>query len=169
MLRIISIAILTIALLQDEKEPVTFHLPFKNGKTFKVWQGNDQGPSHNDDFNRYAWDFSMRVGTPVHAAAGGVVTAVKEDTEGPTGNGGDNNYVKIRHADGSEAQYHHLKKDGAVVKKGQIVLAGDLIAYSGNTGASDAPHLHFGVHKGGKSISVKFEDVPDDGGNERVI
>ena len=53
----------------------------------------------------------------------------------------------VRHGDATLANYAHLKKDGAVVKVGDTIEAGDLIGYSGNTGFSSGPHLHFSVFK----------------------
>jgi len=103
---------------------------------------------------------------PVVAAADGTVNFVKEDTAGPTGKIEDNNKVIISHADGNVSEYLHIKQNGAVVQKGQKVMRGDLIAYSGNTGNSRAPHLHFQLRKGsltGVSAPCKFADVPGDG------
>ncbi len=53
------------------------------------------------------------------------------------------NYVCIYHADGTVANYAHLNTKGVVVKEGDFVNQGQLIAYSGNTGYADGPHLHF--------------------------
>jgi murein DD-endopeptidase MepM/ murein hydrolase activator NlpD len=72
-----------------------------------------------------------------------------------------NNYVLIRHDDGTLGHYCHLKKGGVAVHPGQIVKTGDLIALSGSTGFSSGPHLHFCVFmtKNGRereSIPVKY-------------
>ncbi|MNR57424.1 Glycyl-glycine endopeptidase ALE-1 precursor [compost metagenome] len=45
--------------------------------------------------------------------------------------------------------YTHLSADGIKVKVGDTVKAGDFIALSGNTGCSQAAHLHFGIYNGG--------------------
>jgi murein DD-endopeptidase MepM/ murein hydrolase activator NlpD len=77
-----------------------------------------------------------------------------------------NNYVLIRHEDGTLAHYCHLQKGGCLVKPGQRVNAGDAIAHSGNTGFSSGPHLHFCVFKtrDGKqriSLPVKFRTATE--------
>jgi murein DD-endopeptidase MepM/ murein hydrolase activator NlpD len=77
-----------------------------------------------------------------------------------------NNYVLIRHEDGTLGHYCHLQKGGCLVKVGQTVAAGEAIAHSGNTGFSSGPHLHFCVFKtkNGReraSVPVKFETATD--------
>jgi murein DD-endopeptidase MepM/ murein hydrolase activator NlpD len=124
-------------------------LPFESGAAYRVTQGYNGSYSHTGP-DQYAIDFRMPVGTPVHAARSGTVVKVKTDS---SVGGGDRkyqnqaNYILIRHSDGTLANYAHLKKDGAVVNVGQIVEAGDHIGYSGNTGFSSGPHLHFSVFK----------------------
>ena len=79
-------------------------------------------------------DFGVPVGTPVVAVADGVVTKVRYD---PAGYG---RYVVVRHADGMSSLYAHLSS--VRVERG-VVLAGDVLGRSGNTGHSTGPHLHF--------------------------
>ena len=57
------------------------------------------------------------------------------------------NYVIIEHSDGTMGNYYHLKQGGTAVRIGQKVAQGDLIGYSGNTGYTSGPHLHFSVSK----------------------
>jgi hypothetical protein len=147
---------------------VSYFLPFAYGSHQRVYQGNNQGPTHNSSYSRYCFDFSpLPEGSPVHAAAAGTVVYVKQDTQGPTGNFEDNNEVAIQHADGTVGQYLHLQRLGARVAVGDRVLAGDLIGLSGNTGHSGAPHLCFGLRDKhrffGDSVPCRFADVSDGG------
>ena len=81
-------------------------------------------------------DIANSIGTPIVAAADGVVVAA-----GPQAGYG--NWVKLRHADGTVTLYGHLS--AWQVDIGQRVWAGDQIAKMGNTGNSTGPHLHFEV------------------------
>jgi len=141
-----------------------YQLPYASGSAFRVTQGYNGSFSHTGS-NKYAIDWQMPEGTPVYAARGGMVIKVKDESD--TGGASIqydpcNNYVLIRHDDGTLAHYCHLQKNGCRVRPGQVVLAGDFIARSGNTGFSSGPHLHFCVFKtkNGRereSIPVKFK------------
>ncbi len=123
--------------------------PFAPNRAFPVSQGFNSQFSHTGG-DAYAIDFKMPVGTPVHAARGGVVAAVKVDSEsgGPEARfEWDANFILIRHADGTFGHYVHLQKDGARVQVGQAVETGDWIGLSGDTGRSTGPHLHFAVFR----------------------
>jgi len=92
----------------------------------------------------------MPVGTAVHAARAGVVIDLVEKHS----RGGASrkyakyaNYVVVMHDDQTTGEYYHLSKDGVVVTIGESVQAGQQIGYSGNTGFSSLPHLHFAVYK----------------------
>ncbi|MCW5908765.1 MAG: peptidoglycan DD-metalloendopeptidase family protein [Chitinophagales bacterium] len=59
------------------------------------------------------------------------------------------NYIVIRHADGSQANYFHLKKNSLTAKTvGQTVVAGEYLGVVGSSGNSSGPHLHFEVWNG---------------------
>ncbi len=143
-------------------------LPYAPGSAFRVTQGYNGTYSHTGP-EQYAIDWKMSPGTPVYAARDGVVVKVKEDSDrgGPSRQfEGLANYILIRHADGTLANYAHLVKNGSQVKVGQHVRAGDLIALSGNTGFSTGPHLHFAVFRTRngserESIPVKFKTATD--------
>jgi hypothetical protein len=62
------------------------------------------------------------------------------------------NYVKLRHSDGMETWYWHLKKGSVLVQKGQQVVCGQALGLVGSSGYSSMPHLHFEVRKDGNWI-----------------
>jgi LysM repeat protein len=84
-------------------------------------------------------DLAAPVGTPVMAAAQGVVIVSK------TGgwNSGYGNYVVVSHSNGTQTLYAHLSRTAAV--SGDSVSQGQIIGYVGSTGRSTGPHLHFEV------------------------
>jgi len=145
-----------------------YQLPYASGDRYKVTQGYNGKFSHKGS-NQYAIDWEMPEGTLIHAARGGLVVRVKDDSNkgGPSMDfDAYNNYVLIRHEDGTLGHYCHLQKGGCLVKVGQIVKPGDVIAHSGNTGFSSGPHLHFCVFKtkNGReriSIPVKFRTATE--------
>ncbi|AWK61457.1 toxR-activated protein [Helicobacter cinaedi PAGU611] len=92
-------------------------------------------------------DFATSIGTPVYATADGVVNAASFST------GGYGYLVKIDHSLGFMTYYAHLNK--IVVQKGMFVKRGQLIAYSGNTGQSTGPHLHYEIRFLGNVIDPK--------------
>ncbi|KMO74001.1 hypothetical protein BST22_20775 [Mycolicibacterium chubuense] len=81
-------------------------------------------------------DIANSIGTPIYAAADGVVTDA-----GPTAGYGA--WVKVKHSDGTVTLYGHVNT--WLVSVGQRVMAGDQIATIGNRGNSTGPHLHFSV------------------------
>lgn len=137
-----------------------YRLPYAEGAAFPLMQSCDGSFSHTG-LDRYALDFFMPIGTPIHAARAGRVVAVKDSSNrgGPTEDyRKDGNFVVIEHADGTLAQYFHLSQGGALVEAGERVTRGQRIALSGNTGLSTGPHLHFDVVKGG--LGRRSETLP---------
>lgn len=92
-------------------------------------------------------DVAVPVGTPIRSAAGGVVSF-------SGAMGGYGNIVIIDHGNGVETRYAHTSRN--IVRVGQRVQRGDLIAYSGNTGNSTGPHLHFEVRQRGQSVNPEL-------------
>ena len=88
-------------------------------------------------------DIATSIGTPVRAAASGIVSRVAY-------NGTLGRHIYIRHDDGFETRYGHLSAQ--LVKEGQRVSQGDIIGREGNTGKSTGPHLHFEIRKDGRSL-----------------
>ncbi len=138
-----------------------YELPFEKGKEYLVGQGY-RGKMSHQGIN--AIDFNMDVGTKICAARGGIVIFTKENSKKGCRHSSckdDANFVLILHDDGSIGHYAHLKYKGACVKPGDKVKAGKVIGYSGNTGWSSGPHLHFEVWlpsgKGFRSLPTKFK------------
>ncbi len=91
-------------------------------------------------------DISAPIGTPVYAPADGIVTFV----------GIRNGYgltVEIKHGDRYITRYAHLSE--SLVRVGQRVQRGDMIARVGNSGRSTGPHLHYEVMKDGVPMNPK--------------
>ena len=86
-----------------------------------------------------AVDFGAPVGTPIVAAASGKVVIAKHVGY----NGGFGIYSVIEHVNGTRTVYAHMSRNASFV--GQTVVQGQIIGYTGNTGRSTGPHLHFEV------------------------
>lgn len=137
-----EIKLLRKGVIRDDTSFV-YSLPYENGKSYWLVQGYFSHYTHKE---RAALDFKMKKGTKIYAARGGIVVRAKEDGD----RGGLNkkyrpygNNIIIQHADSSRSGYWHLQKDGAVVNVGDTVKQGQLIGYSGKTGYTLFPHLHF--------------------------
>jgi len=85
-------------------------------------------------------DFGVARGTPIRAAAQGTVIIARGNG---AWNGGYGNYIVITHSNGTQTLYSHLQS--VTVSPGQSVLSSQVIGYSGSTGRSTGPHLHFEV------------------------
>src|SRR6476469_6560933 len=137
-----------------------YPLPYPKGKSKLLVEGYNSWFSHR---GRLGYDFKMKQGSPVLAARAGVVVSTEESFT----KGGVNkkyfrksNYVMVRHNDSTMSFYGHLHHNGVVVKAGDTVHIGQLLAYSGSTGYSAFPHLHFIVWKpsaiGRKQLPARF-------------
>jgi murein DD-endopeptidase MepM/ murein hydrolase activator NlpD len=141
-----------------------YALPYASGKAYRILQGYGSRFSHTG-LEEYAIDFDMPVGTAVHAARSGRVARVEEThSRGcwEDGCGRYANYIVVLHSDGTTGEYYHLMQGGALVDVGDTVLQGEKIGYSGNTGHTTMPHLHFAVYRATtwgntQSIPVRFE------------
>lgn len=126
-----------------------YALPFAKGANVRVSQGYNGDTSHKG-LSAYAIDFPLPQGTPIYAAREGIV--VGAEVSNTIGGASPEyrqyaNYVIVEHNDGTMGNYYHLKQGGTAVRIGDKVAKGQLIAYSGNTGYTTAPHLHFSVSK----------------------
>ena len=121
-------------------------------------------PINNEDLTRmasgYGWrsdpftkarkkhwgmDFTAPKGTPIYASGDGQVARADNNASGY------GKHIRIDHGYGYLSLYAHLSNYN--VKKGQKVKRGDLIGFVGNTGRSEAPHLHYEVWKDGDRIN----------------
>ena len=93
-------------------------------------------------------DMPSKMGSPVYATADGVVEFANSGW-----NGGYGNIVKINHSFGFKTYYAHL--DSIAVERGEFIKKGQVIAYSGNSGNSSGPHLHYEVRFLGSHINSK--------------
>ncbi|ANN80277.1 M23 family metallopeptidase [Bordetella flabilis] len=92
-------------------------------------------------------DFAAPRGTPILAAAGGVVVAAGWDT-------GYGNRVEIDHGDGLMSRYAHASE--VLVMPGDLVERGQPVARVGSSGVSTGPHLHFEVRLGGQALDPRL-------------
>ncbi|MBI5464341.1 MAG: peptidoglycan DD-metalloendopeptidase family protein [Ignavibacteriales bacterium] len=90
--------------------------------------------------NHEGLDIVNDVGTPVYAVADGVISFAGRES-------GYGIYIQIDHGYSFKTIYGHLSR--ILVKEGQAVKRGELIARSGNTGLSSGPHLHYEVRHNG--------------------
>ncbi|MEX2632966.1 MAG: M23 family metallopeptidase [Balneolales bacterium] len=102
-------------------------------------------PTHRTRRMHHGIDFRARVGTPIYATGDGTVKQARRwGTYG--------NYLEIDHGYGFETRFAHLSRFGEGIKNGTEVKRGQLIGYSGNSGVTTGPHLHYEVRMKGKSI-----------------
>jgi murein DD-endopeptidase MepM/ murein hydrolase activator NlpD len=142
---------------------LVYELPYQPGRSFRVIQGYGGTYSHTGE-SHFSIDFGMPEGTPICAASGGVIYHVVEHfSEGgahrsfqPKANA-----IYVLHPDDTIAAYVHLLPGGSVVRAGDQVAAGQMIGYSGNTGWSGSPHLHFHVADAffHKHVPTRFNSV----------
>jgi Membrane proteins related to metalloendopeptidases len=116
------------------------------GRTFTSGYGTRVSPGGIGSTYHRGDDFAAAIGTPVRAMHDAVVSAAGW-------NGGEGLRVALDFGQGTSAVYAHLSQH--VVAAGDRVSAGQVIAYSGNTGHSTGPHLHLEIHHGGLAIDPR--------------
>ncbi len=168
--------------------PDAYRLPWECGVSYVVTQGNNGDEcgtlGNHQGIEQYAWDFGLPLHTRVLASRAGTVTlAATYSPPGsgcfdgcPNDKGGSDleqeacctvclyvaNRINIAHTGGDISSYSHLSE--VLVEEGQHVEAGDLIGYSGTSGCSTGPHLHFQIMRGCddgycQSVPLKFDDA----------
>jgi murein DD-endopeptidase MepM/ murein hydrolase activator NlpD len=91
-------------------------------------------------------DFGVPIGTPVMAAGAGTVQLVGRL-------GGYGNYVRINHGNGYSTAYGHLSRFAPGIHTGSRVRQGQIVAFSGNSGMSTGPHLHYEILSSGTQVN----------------
>jgi murein DD-endopeptidase MepM/ murein hydrolase activator NlpD len=109
-------------------------------------------------------DYRVAVGTPVFATASGRVLKADFQYQDPTKGLGLR--VILGHKNDNSTNYCHLSR--VTVKEGQYVKAGDVIGYSGNTGSSTGPHLHYEERHSGTPHEPTFEPDRYGAGGQRI-
>ncbi|SCY15079.1 Murein DD-endopeptidase MepM and murein hydrolase activator NlpD, contain LysM domain [Nonlabens sp. Hel1_33_55] len=130
-----------------QPDDYAYQLPYARNSSYRVSQGYDGKSTHR---GKYAIDFSMPEETPIHASRGGIVLEVVASNSKGCAQPeclDYGNHIRILHKDGTIGEYTHLRFGGSLVAKGDLVEPNQHIGYSGNTGWSTGPHLHFAVFK----------------------
>ncbi|NVK21017.1 MAG: M23 family metallopeptidase [Kangiellaceae bacterium] len=114
----------------------------------KGWLSSPYGNRADPFTGKRDWhpgiDFAALSGSDVVATAAGVVTTVERKN-------GYGTFVEISHGDGYTTRYGHNKT--VLVKKGDIVEKGQVIAKVGSTGRSTGPHVHYEITRNGKTLN----------------
>lgn len=98
-------------------------------------------------------DFAAPSGTPIFAAADGVVTAARTER-------GYGRIVTLRHGNGTETRYAHLSRFARDLRAGRRVRQGHVIGHVGSTGLSTGPHLHYEVLVNNRYVDPMQIQVP---------
>ena len=93
-------------------------------------------------------DIAAPKGTPIHAAANGLIVASSSSLKGYSGYG---RIIIIDHGKGIRTLYAHNSKNR--VKSGSCIRTGEIIGEVGSTGNSTGNHLHFEVRKNGRPVN----------------
>lgn len=117
----------------------------KNQKKISSTFGNRFHPIDKHNKKHLGIDISAKAGTPIHAAAEGIIlkTIISKYGYG--------NQVYIEHEYGFSSRYAHMYV--FIVQKGQSVKKGEIIGFVGSTGKSTGNHIHFEIHKNKKHLN----------------
>lgn len=144
----------------EDSRTSPYVLPFPVGQKMRIGRTFSHYLPSNGGVGLYAIDIDMPIGSPIHAIRGGTVVAVEERFSDDDHADYHENWVMIRHVDGTVARYIHITTNGALVELDQAVAQGQRIALSGNSGASFGPHLHFDVQTCGPNLPPRYNDPP---------
>ncbi len=140
-----------ITKLAEEKEKLLAAIPaiqpIKNDEMSRMASGFGWRSDPFTKARKMHWgmDFTAPKGIPIHATGDGKVTRADNNSSGY------GKHIRLDHGYGYMSLYGHLSKYN--VRSGQKVKRGDIIGFVGNTGRSEAPHLHYEVWKEGERIN----------------
>ena len=103
-------------------------------------------PFNGDKAFHEGLDFTANMGTAIKAAADGIVLTAEQTPDY-------GKIVKINHGSGLETRYAHASK--LLVKPGERVVKGQIVAQVGSTGRSTGPHLHYEIRLNGNSLDPR--------------
>lgn len=138
-------AIAELGLEGQVATPGGYAWPLKSVRGVTSMFGGRASPGGIGSTNHKGVDLAAPMNTPVLAAKSGTVIHA-------SWNGGYGECVIIQHGEGNTTLYGHL--NSYACQKGDYVTQGQVIGYSGTTGNSTGPHLHFGITEGGLSSWV---------------
>ena len=127
--------------------------PINNAKVTSKFSSGRKHPVLGFTRAHKGVDFRAPTGTPIPAAGAGRVIA-------RSFNRGHGNFVKIRHNGTFETLYAHMSKFAKGVTVGTMVRQGQIIGYSGSTGLSTGPHLHYEIIKNGVHVNPMTVKLP---------
>ena len=142
----LDVAAITSAVRVAVLESLPNGAPVKNARQSSQF-GVRKHPVSGKKRKHRGLDFAVNTGTPIYAPADAVVETVRPS------NKGSGNFIRLQHAFGFTSSYSHLKK--FAVRSGDFVNKGDLIGYSGNSGLSSGPHLHYEVRFIGRALDPR--------------
>lgn len=139
-----------------------YGLPYTTGKNVKIIQGYNGSSTHQ---NKNAIDFDLAIGEDVIAVRDAVIIKVVDHNSKSCYReecSKYNNYIQAYHDDGTFVEYVHIKKNGSLVRVGDKIKQGDVIAKSGDVGWAAGPHLHFEIFfkrldAENKTLKTKFK------------
>ncbi len=134
-------------------------LPYQVGESYEVILTTGHYRKENGGVGLYAIDFALPLGATVTAARAGTVVAVRSNFLDSDPQDLHENFVFIRHADGSMGRYIHLAHNGTLVNQGDAVAQGEVIASSGSSGTA-SPHLHFDVQACCCNLPPNYNQLP---------
>ena len=143
----IAACILLMVLSVDARDIPSIH-PISPTTKITSPFGERYHPIKKEKLFHAGTDFRAKMGTKVKATADGIITMTKE---AETGYG---MQIQITHDNNFITSYSALSK--FLVAEGDSVSKGQIIALSGNTGASTAPHLHYEVIKDGEQVDPEY-------------